>query len=582
MANIYEKATQILGNLKLSSDNVDMYDCYHLCANKHQIEEMKVKAHQVIWGRRGTGKTTLLKAFVHNINYLQQDPSTVAIYIVMAKIIPTEDEISVLTGDGSGLAIYVFSKLIDEICKEFEKIYNSRYLVMEGTAEKQFLESFYELQDYLKTYQTYIQGGELTIDNLKSNEVKKEIGYGIDAGINGSTGILGACINFFKKHNKTFNNKQTLALTGKVAFKLETRIIGNLITKMLDAFNISLTYICLDEYSEMDKISEYTIQSKVAQLIKQIFFKNPRYSVKIATIWNRSKLHTRGGNRVEGIEYQQDIFAGPDLDIMFMENNIDVINYFKEVLVNTYLMDEEITLEERKALSDYFETDIFGKTGLRHLICGSQGISRTFVVLVKAYLQRFIKNREGPIKLATVYEIIKHQYLEDVRNKIPYYSLYKEIDKFITEKQCRYFLISREDYGRCKSLIKYLATRGLFVQLPGHLTNRVLRDEYKLFIIHYGSYLDALESASYRTGRKKLDEDAKLEANGMLLPEYDPELINTPESYTVSIPANIENEVYCTCCEKIFISDKKGDKVQCTHCGHETLQFAEFVDEVAI
>ena len=58
-----------------------MYDCYHLCANKHQIEEMKVKAHQVIWGRRGTGKTTLLKAFVHNINYLQQDPSTVAIYL---------------------------------------------------------------------------------------------------------------------------------------------------------------------------------------------------------------------------------------------------------------------------------------------------------------------------------------------------------------------------------------------------------------------------------------------------------------------------------------------------------------------
>ena len=72
------------------------------------------------------------------------------------------------------------------------------------------------------------------------------------------------------------------------------------------------------------------------------------YSVKIATIWNRSKLHSRGGNRIEGIEYQQDIFAGPDLDIMFMENNTDIINYFKEMLVNTYLMGLDINPEEKK------------------------------------------------------------------------------------------------------------------------------------------------------------------------------------------------------------------------------------------
>ena len=120
------------------------------------------------------------------------------------------------------------------------------------------------------------------------------------------------------------------------------------------------------------------------------------------------------------------------------------------------------------------------------------------------------------------------------------------------------------------------------MQLPGHLTNRILRDEYKLFIIHYGSYLDALESESYKAGRKKLREDAKLEANGMLLPEYDVELIDSPESFTVNLPANIENEVYCTRCKKIFISDEKVTKVRCTYCGQEILRFAEFVDEVAI
>lgn len=582
MSSVYEIATQILRNLKLSSDNVDMIDCYHLCANKQQLDELRVKDHQVVWGRRGTGKTTLLKAFVHDVNYLQHDPSTIAIYIVMAKIIPTEDEIDVLTGDGSGLAIYVFSKLVDEICKEFEKIYNVRVNAMENDAEKQFLEAFYELQDYLKIYQTYIQGGELTIENLKSNEIKDEVGRGADVSANLSSGILGACINFFKKNNKTINSKQSFALTGKLTFKLETQVISNLITKMVNAFGVSLTYICLDEYSEMDKISEYTIQSKVAQLIKQIFFKNPLYSVKIATIWNFSKLHTRGGNRVIGVEYRQDIFAGPDLDIMFMEDNVDVINYFKEVLTNTYLLGEETSVEQRKALSDYFENSIFSKAGLRHLICGSQGVSRAFVILTKDYLQRFIKSKQGIIKLGNVYEIIKHQYLEDVRNKVPYYTLYKSIDNFITENLCRYFLITRKDYDRCKELIKYLSSRGLFMQMPGHLTDRRLRNEYKLFIIHYGSYLDALESESYKSGRKALDEDSKLEANGLLIPEYDEKLINNPELYTIKLPDGCENEVYCSHCEKMFVSNLKGDKVQCTYCGNETLRFSEFIDEVAM
>lgn len=454
--------------------------------------------------------------------------------------------------------------------------------MIDSDADKKFLDAFCELQDYLEIYQTCIQGGELSIDNLKSSEIKKELGREVGAKINATEGILNFCMNLFRNKNKTSNYKQSFAITGKIQFVLETEVISNLISQMLDALGITLAYICLDEYSEMDKISEFSIQSKVAQLIKQVFFKDARYSVKIATIWSRSKLHTRGGNRVEGIEYQQDIFEGPDLDIMFMEHNADVISYFKEVLVNTYLMGQDVKDEEKNALSDYIESDIFSEPGLRHLICGSQGVSRTFVILVKTYLQRFIKGKNGPVKLGTVYEIIKHHYLEDVRNKIPYYTLYRSVDKYLSHNLCRYFLFTRDDYNRCKSLVKYLTSRGVFMQMPGHLTDREIRDEYKLFVVHYGNYLDALESASSRRGRKTLDEDAKLEADGMLVPEYSCELIDSPETYTVHIPENAEKEAYCTECRKIIVDDSKGNRVMCPHCGHEMLRFGEFIDEVAL
>lgn len=582
MSKLYEIANRISANCKLSSDNLNPIDCYYLCANKQHIEDLRTKDHQVIWGRRGTGKTTLQKAFVYDINYLQQDPATVAIYIILASIIPTNEEISLLTGDGSSLAVYIFSKLVNQISKELEGIYNIRSMTMEDSSEEKFIKAYDELQDYLTVYQTYVQGGELSIDNLKSNEMKKEIGHEISADIKGSWNLFDICANFFRKHGRTSNSRQSFALSGKLNFRLETQIISTYIKLMLDALGISFMYICLDEYSEIDKISEYSIQSKVAQLIKQVFFKNAMYSVKIATIWNNSKLHSRGGNRIEGIEYKQDIFPGPDLDIMFMENNIDIINYFKEILVNTYLLGEEVTAKEKDGLSDYFEQNIFGRIGFRHLVCGSQGVSRAFVILVKEYLQRFLKDKSGLVKQKAVYELIKHQYLEDVRSKIPYYSLYKEIDAFVTEKLCRYFLITRKDYHRCKSLIHYLAARGLFMQLPGQLTDRRIRDKYKLFVIHYGSYLDALESSNYKSGRKKLEEDGKLEADGMLVPEFSPELMANPELYTVIIPDQIEKEVFCTNCGEMFISDDRGDRVKCPYCEQEIIRYADFIDEVTL
>lgn len=581
MQNIYEKASQILSNLKFTSDNVDMIDCYYLCANKDLIEDLKTKDPQVIWGRRGTGKTTLLKAFTYDINLLQQDPSQMAFYIVMSNVIPTENEIESLSDDGGSLAVYVFIKLIAEIIKQLEKNYDLRQGVMEPDSENKFLNSYYTLSEYINKCKMKLQGCEITFENSESEQLNKEATTNIGLDVKAEKNYFTSLLNFVRGRKRTSIKSNTYSVSGQIQFKLDGQEIKERITEMLDAFNISTAYICLDEYSEIDKVSTFSIQSKVAQLIKQVFFKNSMYSVKIATIWNRSKLHSRGGNRIEGIEYQQDIFAGPDLDIMFMENNIDIINYFKEMLVNTYLMGLDINLEEKKALSDYFENYMFGKAGLRHIICGSQGVSRSFAVLIKEYLKKFIKNKNGILKLGDVYQIIKHHYLEDVRNKIPYFKTYNAIEEYIKNSLCRYFLITKEDYDRCKTTIKYLSSKGLFMQVPGHLTDIQIRDKYKLFIIHYGNYLDALESASHKTGRKKITDDAKLEANGMLIPDYDRQLITNPKAYTISIPKDAEFEEYCTNCRKIF-QNKSKVRTTCPHCGDKITRFDSFVNDVAL
>lgn len=583
MSNEQKIAERLKNNIRLSSDNVSMVDCFWLCANKQYIKDLETFDHQVIWGRRGTGKTTILKAFVYNINELKCNPEKVALYIMMAKIIPTKEELDVLKSDKNGLSVYIFSWLILEMCDQLEKIYDQRKSVLEEKQENDFLEAYDALVDCITLYQAHIRGGELTIDNGVVQETQNEKNKNIGVGFSPIFKFLNGSFEFLKKNKKIITESKKYAISGKVGFSLETLKIGKLLGKMLFSLGIEKTYICLDEYSEIDKLCEFSIQSSVAQLIKQVFFKNDSFSVKIASIWNKSKLHSRGGNRIEGIEYKQDIFPGPDLDIMFLDDNTTIITYFKELLVNTYFMDESCDDRTREAMSECITNQIMGKSGLRHLICGSQGISRDFVILIKEYLQEYLKNPKEPVKLGTVYNIIKNQYLEDVRNKIPYYTIYRVINMFVGEKLSRYFLIKRADYHRCESIIKYLSTRGVFMQLPGHHTNRKIRDDYKLFIINYGNYLDALEnSVSYRKGRKTLEEDAELRENGLLLPDLASSIIDNPSDYVIELPSDAENEVYCLECKEFFHIQKNSEKLICPKCSKEITRFSEFVDEVSI
>ena len=583
MSNVYEIASRLLSSIKLTSDNLGMNECYFRCAGRQHLDELRAIEPQVIWGRRGTGKTTLLKAFTYDINSVSRDPSIISIYIVMAKIIPTGEEIRTITEDGSGLAVYVFSKIVYQISEELEKEFNNRSNTLERYAEEKFTEAFCGLQDYIDSYQKFVHGGECSVDDSKSRETKKEMSREGELSGNFKLKIASLLGKILKKKTNISTSKTGFSITGKLQFNLETQMINKYITNMLNALGVSLAYICLDEYSEMDKISEYSIQSKVAQLIKQVFFKTPMFSVKIATVWNKTKLHSKGGTHIQGIEYTQDIFPGPDLDIMFMVDNIEVLGYFKEVLINAYFISVNATEKEKSALADYLVNEIFGEHCFNQIICGSQGVSRSFMILVQRYLQKFIRIKNGKLKSIDVYEMIKQHYIEDVRYKISLaYSVYKSINTYVTDKQCRYFLITRSDYKRCNTIIKYLASRGLMMQIPGQNTDRRIRDDYKLFVIHYGSYLDALDVQKYKKARKILELDAQLDEDNSVIPKYDDELLSNPDKYTVVIPEDAENEIVCSHCQTFFIEKSTDLRIECPKCHTKMLRFEAFIDDVAI
>lgn len=569
----YDIAASLLRNLHLTSDNAEMEECYWLCANKNLLSSLECKDPQIICGRRGTGKTTLLKSFVYNINEIKKDVSTHALYFVMQNMIPTLEEIDTFESNKNGLVLFVFINLIEQLCVKLSSIYDSRKNMIDEYKNNDFIKRYTLLSDKIELYKSQLLGAEIAINQSEVEKSSKILNNNNSMGINAAVKIIGGKVENSTEEQKHSKSEKVISISGNIKFLIHTKEIHENLLGMIDNLGIKHLYLCLDEYSEIDKLYYYSIQPGVAQLIKQVFFKSNCFSVKIATVWSKTKLKSKGSNFCEGLEIGEDIFYGPNLDIMFFESNQDIIAYFKKILVNSYLMDKTNGNPDEDTLADYFEKYLFGEIGLKHLVCGSQGVSRSFVELVKKYIETFLSLRNGPLKLYRVFDIIINQYDEKVSLNIPKYSLCSIINDYVEKNKCRYFLIKSEDYERCKLLIKYLSSCGFIMSVSSHNTDRTIRNNYRLFLVNYGNYIELLTENSYKLSRKELTKDASFSDEGLLIPEYDPNLFTNPEKYTIKIPDAIEREVYCPHCNTIIKNSNKEMVIDCPNCNEKIIKY---------
>ena len=91
-----EKVIQrIKKSIYSNANQLNIEQCYYVCANKQVFDELLKKECQIIFGRRGTGKTTTLKAFTHYVNQVRKEehPADSCWYVRLDECIPNSIEI---------------------------------------------------------------------------------------------------------------------------------------------------------------------------------------------------------------------------------------------------------------------------------------------------------------------------------------------------------------------------------------------------------------------------------------------------------------------------------------------------------
>lgn len=438
------------------------------------IEKLDNINNQIIQGRRGTGKTHLLRVLACTFSR----PLEHAIYIDCKKFGDT----GILDAEGDSIgqkATEFFQHFVKYISDDLSKYFSEeRFEYINNQTQKVVKNN---LEDLLKNCTNHKQ-----IDKEITQEVEdSQLGsYQVE----GSVGLVN--LLFGGKNTSEKGNKIKRATKYKekdvIIFPNISQNIDN-ITKLTN----TRIYLLVDEWSSLP----LSIQPFFAEFLKRCFMSCQYVTVKIAVTY-RTKLSYRLNDKYIGLERSAEIPVAIDLDqqLLFDKKPRRVIRFMSKLLikhVNMMAGEDILSLDN---LSSGFEE----KRGFIVLVRASEGNARDFINI----LERCISNisfldeeRKEKIKFNDIIEAAHDWFNEDKCVDVAEMQL-QQFDKLfryiVDQKRTRGAFIYERQLTN-SSIIKLLDARFIHLVSRGHTIRYMPKGKAALIILDYGSYCDILK-----------------------------------------------------------------------------------------
>ena len=429
---------------------------------------------QIIYGRRGTGKTHLLKALQEKL--LADDQKYLPVYIDLRTFKPTLESDNDLY-----YALIIFQEIVVEVLK---CVYvNLDYLYREYTVEQQKIiidPQRRKISALLEKFNRNFDGKSFTKmgeTGFRVNEVKK---LATNLKIAKIPELFGS-----KEVNKEIESEDE-----KIKY-ISFSDMSDAISQLLEAVDIDRIFCLLDEWSEIPETSQYIL----AEFLKRTFVPK-KVTLKIAAIPNRTQLISE--NRI-GLEDGGDIFGYP-LDNRYIYELYPEITkaFFNELLYKQlYLMAPqlyEIFYDNKEKRPVHNFINIFlANQALREILIASAGIPRDFLnIFISAYNIFFTKTNNRHLVVADIRNATVEWYGVDKKKTVDANSNAKLLldkiinDILITKKRC-HFLIP-EKYEKVKELNDLIDLRVIHLRKRGisHKGNKGV--VYNVYYLDYACY----------------------------------------------------------------------------------------------
>lgn len=486
-----KKSINKLANV-IRAERSDSESYYKIYADKSILDRLVNRNNQIIYGRRGTGKTHLLFALQELIfsNNSGNDIKEFPIYFDLRKFLPLLTSSSSVSLENAILIFQtIINETVEELIKNFKYIFDISDISSPTLFEQVRLE---KIKEQLQKLNIEFNGREFK--RLGSIAFSKEEVRNIATSLNISQ-EPSLSFDLDSGTKKSFSQESILY----VSFSE----ISKSLTELSSLFNNVRVTCLLDEWSEIP----LNLQPYVAELLKRVFIAS-NYTLKIAAIPYRSKFRDTIHDDIKiGLEEGGDIFPiSIDNRFIFEVDKNGTRNFYNEILINHMKqIDSEIFEDvDENRFVNYF----FANQALSEILIASAGIPRDFMNLfILAYNNR--TNLTQRIILKNIRNSTTQWYTSDKKEEIDKdpttRHLFEElVNQVILVKKKTHFLLPQK-YSENSYVKKLIDLRVLHLRQKGishrHITNKT----YDVYSIDYGSYTSlAITKSSLNTDFNEL------------------------------------------------------------------------------
>lgn len=448
--------------------------------------------NQILYGRRGTGKTHILKYYQ---NLYTKDISKTMCFIdcrILGSSPQFSDTQLSLSHRCSSLFIDILNEINDSLLNQIAFNPNKNSELALNSLNDLSNASIGEIQKSKK----------ITNKSKKDNQITSGSSLNLD--------LSNISLSLSESNASGIENEKMTEFNTEEYEKILFPDLHYHLKKVLHYADTELIII-IDEWSAIP----IDIQPFLAEFLKKSFIPTPNVTLKIGALEYRSNFTIpREKHNYIGFELGSDISTNLDIDEYYVydRNPTEITKVFSEILFKHLKSELPFNyLEETysiKSVNQFIQGLFSGKPAFSELVRASEGVIRDFINIFNiSFFDTQRKNLKS-IDKKTIVESGR-QWFENDKAKNLDDNLHQKIrliiDEVIGKKRARSFLVSRE-------LERHPIIQQLFDARVIHLVKKGYSDKdnpgvrYNIYTLDYGTYVDLINTS------KQPEIDFKLES----------------------------------------------------------------------
>ncbi len=452
--------------------------------------------HQVLYGRRGTGKT-------HALQYLRarvHERGDFAAYIDLRTIGSSGglygDQGLSIAERGTRLVSDVLTQLIEGLTQYLVEMSDNGHNVTAAMRLLDRLEDAAVDVRIVGEHEAESTIGSTTghTGSAKASATVDQRGPALQAGVASTDSSTDA------RSNRT-------RVTGVERHHVHFGQVASVLELLIDAVPANRLWVLLDEWAAVP----LKLQPLLADLLRRAVLPVPGITVKIAAIEQRSSFRVEtASSEYLGFELGADIQADVDLDdYMVFENDAEKAKeFFRELLYRHVraLMEDEDLGEAPASAADLQREAFTQRTAIDDFVRAAEGVPRDAINILRIAAQRADAH---PVAVEHIRAAARRWYLGDKEKDVPTEALallHWIVDKVIGERRARAFLLPQTD--RDDPLIATLYdARVLHVIKRGVAAQDRAGVRFDVYALDYGCYVEFINTAKAPEGLFEADSE---------------------------------------------------------------------------